>query len=55
MPLNPYTLILNQRDAANTTFEEKLLSGSRLIIQTDSTGNIVASGSIDAAPIGLLS
>jgi len=52
MPLNPYTLILNQRDAANTTFEEKLLSGSRLIIQTDSTGNIVASGSIDAAPIG---
>ena len=52
MPLNPYTLILSQRDAANTTFEEKLLSGSRLIIQTDSTGNIVASGSIDAAPIG---
>ena len=52
MPLNPYTLILSQRDAGNTTFEEKLLSGSRLIIQTDSTGNIVASGSIDAAPIG---
>lgn len=52
MPLNPYTLILNQRDATNTTFEEKLLSGSRLIIQTDSTGTIVASGSIDAAPIG---
>lgn len=52
MPINPYTLILSQRDAGNTTFEEKLLSGSRLIIQTDSTGNIVASGSIDAAPIG---
>jgi hypothetical protein len=52
MPLNSYTLILSQRDAGNTTFEEKLLSGSRLIIQTDSTGNIVASGSIDAAPIG---
>ena len=52
MPLNPYTLILSQRDAGNTTFEEKLLSGSRLIIQTDSIGNIVASGSIDAAPIG---
>lgn len=52
MPLNPFTLILSQRDAGNTTFEEKLLSGSRLIIQTDSTGNIVASGSIDAAPIG---
>jgi hypothetical protein len=28
------------------------LSGSRLIIQTDATGNVVASGSIDAAPIG---
>ena len=52
MPLDSYTLILSQRNAANTTFEEKLLSGSRLIIQTDATGNIVASGSIDAAPIG---
>jgi hypothetical protein len=52
MPLDSYTLILSQRNAANTTFEEKLLSGSRLIIQTDVTGNIVASGSIDAAPIG---
>lgn len=52
MSLNPYTLILSQRDAANTTFEEKLLSGSRLLIQTDATGNIVASGSVDAMPIG---
>lgn len=50
--LNSYSIILSQRDAANTTFEEKLLSGSRLIIQTDATGNVVASGSIDAAPIG---
>lgn len=52
MPLDSYTLILSQRNAANTTFEEKLLSGSRLIIQTDSSGNVVATGSIDAAPIG---
>jgi hypothetical protein len=50
--LYPYSLILSQRDSLNSTFEEKLLSGSRLIIQTDATGNIVASGSIDAAPIG---
>jgi hypothetical protein len=50
--LNSYSIILSQRDSANTTFEEKLLSGSRLIIQTDATGNVVASGSIDAAPIG---
>jgi len=50
--LNSYSIILSQRDAANTTFEEKLLSGSRLIIQTDATGNVVASGSIDAEPIG---
>jgi hypothetical protein len=50
--INSYSIILSQRDAANTTFEEKLLSGSRLIIQTDATGNVVASGSIDAAPIG---
>ncbi len=50
--LNPYSIILHQRDAANTTFEEQYLSGSRLIIQTDATGNVVASGSIDAAPIG---
>jgi hypothetical protein len=40
--LNSYSIILSQRDAANTTFEEKLLSGSRLIIQTDATGNVVA-------------
>jgi hypothetical protein len=41
MPLYPLSIIFSQRNASNTRFDEKYVSGSNILFGTDSTGNIV--------------
>lgn len=46
MPLYPLSIIFSQRNAANTKFDEKYLSGSNIVFGTDGSGNL-ATISID--------
>ncbi len=49
MSLNPKDIYFTQRNAANTAFDEVYVSGSNLVIQTDSNGNIVG---LPTLPVG---
>jgi len=49
MSLNPKDIYFTQRNAANTAFEEVYVSGSNLVIQTDSSGNLVG---LPTLPVG---
>jgi hypothetical protein len=49
MSLNPKDIYFTQRNAANTAFEEVYVSGSNLVIQTDSNGNLVG---LPTLPVG---
>ena len=46
MPLYPLSIIFSQRNASNTKFDEKYLSGSNIVFGTDGSGNL-ATISID--------
>ena len=40
MPLYPLSIIFSQRNASNTKFDEKYLSGSNIVFGTDGSGNL---------------
>jgi len=40
MPLYPLSIIFSQRNASNTRFDEKYLSGSNILFGTDANGNL---------------
>ncbi len=40
MSLYPLSIIFSQRNAANTKFDEKYLSGSNIVFGTDGSGNL---------------
>jgi hypothetical protein len=42
MPLYPLSIIFSQRNASNTRFDEKYLSGSNILFGTDANGNLTA-------------
>jgi len=42
MPLYPLSIIFSQRNASNTKFDEKYLSGSNIVFGTDGSGNLAA-------------
>lgn len=42
MPLYPLSIIFSQRNALNTKFDEKYLSGSNILFGTDASGNLVS-------------
>lgn len=46
MPVGPYSISFSQRNAANTAYVETLVSGSNLLLVTDSTGVITGSNVI---------
>ncbi len=48
MPLYPLSIIFSQRNASNTRFDEKYLSGSNILFGTDVHGNLTA---LDASSI----
>lgn len=42
MPLYPLSIIFSQRNALNTKFDEKYLSGSNILFGTDASGSLIA-------------
>jgi len=42
----------DQRNSANTAYQEKYVSGSSLIIRTDSTGSIIGTNTLEGVAIG---
>lgn len=42
MPLYPLSIIFSQRNALNTKFDEKYLSGSNILFGTDVSGSLIA-------------
>ena len=42
MPLYPLSIIFSQRNALNTKFDEKYLSGSNILFGTDASGNLIS-------------
>ena len=44
----------DQRNITNTAYQEKYVSGSSLVIRTDSTGSIVGTNTLEGVPIGTI-
>ena len=49
MPATSYAIRFDQRNAANTAYNEVFASGSNIVIGTDSTGNLISVSTIPSA------